>query len=227
MKRIIIVTVLALGIIFLGACNTPEEVAVIQEEAIDLTAVVRTVYAQITETARIAALSATPTASETPQPTNTATPPPPTLTLTETLTETPIVTPTEAPTATPTSGLPCNRANLETKSIADGAVIFINREFTQTFRLKNTGNCIWDRNYELRFIEGDLLNAGASIVMVPEGTVPTWGYANVDVLMRAPAEPGTYKGYWMIKAANGQIFGVGPSGGNWFWVEIKVVDPNR
>jgi len=224
MKKQIQFIAITLAIFFLSACNRPEEVLTIVEESVDLTAVVQTVYAQITETARVAELSATPTF--TPEPTQTATQLPPTLTPTETFTETPMVSPTDAPTSTATSGLPCNRANLETKSIADGAEVFINRNFTQTFRLKNTGSCTWDQTYELRFIQGDLMNAGASIILVPVGTVPTWGYISVDVYMKAPAEPGTYKGYWMIKSRSGEIFGVGPSGATWFWVEVKAIDPD-
>ena len=227
MKKSIVFLLLIISLLLMVGCNRPEEVAQDVQESIDLTRVVQTVYAQITETARVASLSATATATatNTPQPTLTFTPIPPTLTPTEGISDTPEPSPTDEPTATATSNMPCNRANLEGKSIADGTVIFIGRTFTQTFRLKNTGNCTWDQNYELRFASGDLLNAGASIILVPTGTIPTWGYANVDVLMRAPDTPGTYKGYWMIKAANGEIFGVGPSAVTWFWVDIKVIDP--
>ncbi len=224
MKTQLRLSFITLAMIFLSACNIPGSVPTASEESADLTSVVQTVYTQITETARVALLSATPTF--TPEPTETPTPLPPTFTPTEAFTETPIISPTDAPTATPTVDMPCNRANLESKSVGDGTVVFINRTFTQTFRLKNTGSCTWDQNYELRFVQGDLLNASAAIHLVPIGTVPTWGYANVDVLMKAPAEPGTYRGYWMIKAANGQIFGTGTSGATWFWVEIEVIDPD-
>ena len=226
MRKQIQFIVITLATFFLSACNISEEVLPIAEEAVDLTAVVQTVYAQITETARVAELSATPTFTTEPTLTATPLPPSPTDTPTDNFTETPLVLLTETPAPAPTNDLPCNRANLETKSIADGTEIFINRDFTQTFRIKNTGSCPWDQNYELRFVQGDLMNAGASIVLVPVGTVPTWGYISVDVHMKAPAEPGTYKGYWMIKSRSGEIFGVGTSGANWFWVEIKTIDPD-
>ena len=217
--------ILVISMLLVG-CNRPDEAASVPEEQINATQVVQTVYAQLSETALVAALSATATSTNTPIPTLTFTPEPPTSTPTQAISDTPQPSATPEPTVTATSDMPCNRANLETKSIADGAVININRTFTQTFRLKNTGSCTWDQSYELRFVSGDLLNAGASIVMVPTGTISTWGYANVDVLMKAPGTPGTYKGYWMIKAANGEIFGVGPSAADWFWVEIKVVNPD-
>ena len=227
MRKMMKVFFLTFTIFLLSACNRPEEAAVIVQEAVDLTAVVQTIYAQITETARVAALSATPTWTQVP--TNTFTPLPPTSTPTATFTATseiPSATPTEAPTLTPTSGLPCNRANLEGKSIPDGGTVHINTFFTQTFRLKNTGSCTWDQNYELRFVDGDLLGAAASITMIPVGEVQTWGYAIVDVLMKAPSKPGIYKGFWIIKASNGQLFGVGPSGVSQFWLEVNVIDPD-
>ncbi|MBC8509905.1 MAG: hypothetical protein ISR58_07200 [Anaerolineales bacterium] len=226
MKKQLFSLLFVVSLLLIVGCNRPNEAAQVVEDSVDLTAVVQTVYAQITETARVAALSATATSTNTPMPTLTFTPALPTSSPTEAMSDTPEPSPTEAPTATATNNMPCNRANLETKSIADGTEININQTFTQTFRLKNTGNCTWDQNYELRFVSGDLLNAGASIIMVPKGTIPTWGYANVDVYMKAPATPGTYTGYWMIKAANGEIFGTGPSAASWFWVEVKVIDPD-
>ncbi len=226
MKKTLFLALIIVSLILITGCNRPEQATPVSEEPIDATAVVQTVYAQLSETALVAALSATATSTNTPIPTQTFTPEPPTSTPTESISDTPEPSPTDEPTVTATNNMPCNRANLETKSIADGAVIHINQTFKQTFRLKNTGNCTWDQSYELRFVSGDLLNAGASIIMVPTGTVPTWSYANVDVLMKAPGTPGTYKGYWMIKGANGEIFGIGPSAATWFWVEVKVIDPD-
>ena len=70
------------------------------------------------------------------------------------------------------------------------------------------------------------MSAGAALHLVPIGTVPTWGYISVDIVMKAPAQPGTYKGYWMLKSDKGDIFGIGSSGATWFWVEVQVIDPD-
>lgn len=184
-----------------------------------VTQAVMTVYAQLTQTALTA------TAAYTPPPTEAPTEVPPTEIPTEAFTPTPEIPPTQAPTATATSNMPCNRANLETKSITDNTVIFIGRTFTQTYRIKNTGSCTWNQNYELRFVQGDLLGAGASIPMSITN-LPTWGYVHVDILMKAPDVPGTYTGYWMIKSDKGEIFGVGTAANSWFWTTIKVIDPD-
>lgn len=42
--------------------------------------------------------------------------------------------------------------------------------------------------------------------------------------MIAPEEEGTYKGYWMLMSDNGVLFGLGPDGRAWFWVEISAED---
>ena len=68
------------------------------------------------------------------------------------------------------------------------------------------------------------MNASASI-SITSSTIPTWGYATIDVLMKAPLEPGTYKGFWSIKSDDGQIFGVQPHNAS-FWTEIKAIDPD-
>lgn len=211
-------------LLLLAGCNLPSTSVVTEEELnLKLTEVVLTVYAQLSQTALAVEQAATATFTNTPEPTATDTPIP-SLTPSETPTDLPLPTNTEAPSATPTSDKPCLRANLETKSIPDGTVIFIDRLFTQTFRIKNTGSCTWNSAFELRFAGGDLLNASASIP-ITDTTIPTWGYANVDVLMKAPSTPGTYKGFWSIKSDDGQIFGVQPKGES-FWVEIKVIDPD-
>lgn len=220
-----------LGLLVLSGCNFNQVAAPTEETedpSLKITEAVLTVYAQLTETQISLDLSATPTFTPVPH-TNT---PEPTATWTATLVPTEVPTntvgvpPTEAPTATATTNMPCNRANLETKSVPDGTVINIGTIFTQTYRIKNTGSCAWNENYELRFIEGDLLNAGANIRMPIVGQLPTWSYIHIDVLMKAPEEPGTYKGYWMIKSDKGKIFGQGSAGNQWFWTEIKVVNPD-
>jgi len=179
----------------LTGCNLPDSAAISEEKLdIKMTEIVLTVYAELSQTAMAIELAATPTFTNSPEPTATDTPQP-SLTPTETFTDIPLPTNTDTQTPTPTSDKPCLRANLETKSIPDGTVIFIDKIFTQTFRIKNTGSCTWNPAFELRFAGGDLLNASASI-LITDTTIPTWGYANGDVLMKAPSTPGTYKGFW-------------------------------
>lgn len=187
--------------------------------------------AVFTEAALIAADSLTQTASAA-SPTPTATPVIPTATPTEQL---PTATVTEEgqggasqPTATQQSNntsAPCLRANLEYETINDGTEIAVGKGFTKTWRLKNTGSCTWSAAFTLVWVQGDLMGAD-SVIQLTAVDVPPNSYANVDVAMIAPSPPGSYKSYWMLRSADGIVFGIGINGKEWFWVDIKTFDPN-
>ncbi|MBC8509907.1 MAG: hypothetical protein ISR58_07210 [Anaerolineales bacterium] len=238
-KSLTIIFLIVLMSIASACISQPEETPEVNHEQ-QVTFAVETVYAQIALTEAAAAAMATPT----PMPTNTPLP-------TETPTLVPTATPTNvfeneaegddeaaesADTGTSqteaqqpqqgsqsqSEGLPCHRANLEYETIPDGTELPQERKFVKVWRIKNTGSCTWNENYILRFYSGDLLGAGAAITLTDEN-IPTWGFANVEVDMKAPADVGTYKGYWKIVSDSGKIFGVGADGKGWIWIEIKVV----
>jgi len=231
MKRnillLFIVILISMGI---SACTSQQDAVPEENHDEQVTFAVETVYAQIAMTSAAAEAMATPT----PIPTNT---PVPTLEPTIAPTETPTNVFAETPTTAPadagannatapqpqSAGTQCLRANLEYETIPDGTELAPGRAFTKLWRLKNTGSCTWNQNYILRFYSGDLLGAGASITLT-DVDIPTWGYANVEVPMQAPDELGTYKGYWKIVSDTGKIFGAGPDGKGWIWIEIKVVE---
>jgi len=234
-RKIVLLTTVMLFAGVVSACAGQEPAVPEVDHDAQVTFAVETVYAQIAMTSAAAEAMATPT----PAPTNT---PEPTLTPTMAPTETPTNVFADAPTDTPAAaaalggntaplqpaqpqdvGLPCHRANLEGETIPDGTEMAPERQFVKIWRLKNTGSCTWNRDYILRFYNGDLLGAGASIVLTEE-EVPTWGFVEVAVDMVAPDEIGTYKGYWKIVSDSGKIFGVGPDGKGWIWVEIKVIE---
>jgi hypothetical protein len=45
----------------------------------------------------------------------------------------------------------------------------------------------------------------------------------IEVDLVAPSKPGNYKGYWMIRSDQGNLFGTGARGTEWFWVDIEVI----
>ncbi len=226
-----------------SACiSQPEETPEVNSEQ-QVTFAVETVYAQIALTEAAAAAMATPTPIPTNTPLPTETP-----TLVPTATPTNVFEdeaedeaaeaqdadagqaqaqqqPQQQPqqgSQSQSEGLPCHRANLEYESIPDGTEIPQERAFVKVWRIKNTGSCTWNKDYSLRFYSGDLMGAGASIQLTEEN-IATWGYANVEVDMKAPSDLGTHKGYWKIVSDSGKIFGVGPDGKGWIWIEIEVV----
>lgn len=177
-----------------------------------LTAAAETVQAVISQTQaaagaapsdNTAAPAEPPTAapSDTPPPSSTAT-----LTATPTLTLTP---------------RPCNQATFVTDvTIPDGTELPPNDIFIKTWRLKNVGTCSWTTSYALIFSSGDQMNGPAvqqlTQVVNPGETV------DISVELIAPTTPGTYRGYWRLRDASGNSFGL--TNGNDFWVEIKVVE---
>lgn len=187
MKRILSLT-LAL---FLAACGnaameptaTPVDVAAIQ------TAVVQTVMAQATQTAQ-----AQPTA--TPEPTSTPT---------ETPTPPPTETPIPAPTLTPTPALCDDAIYVADVSVPDGTQMKPGQEFVKTWRVKNTGTCTWTRGYQIMWSYGDNRMSGQATALPRE--VQPGEEVDISLILKAPMQPGTYSGYWVLRNNNGYTFG--------------------
>ena len=104
-------------------------------------------------------------------------------------------------------------------SIPDGTAMTVGTQFNKTWRLKNTGSCTWTPDYAVVFEFGALMNAPAAqkigVSVIPGQTV------DITVPMRAPGEPGSYRGYWKLRNAAGVIFGLGTNNQS-FYVDIKA-----
>ena len=142
-------------------------------------------------------------------------------TRTPTRTRTPIPTRTPTPTFTATLDPNCNRATfIGDVSIPDNTLIEASASFTKTWRLRNTGTCTWTSAYRLVFDRGDVLSA-PNFPALPASVAPGQEI-DISMTLRAPAETGTYQGFWMLQAPSGQRFGLGPSATQPFWVRIRV-----
>jgi hypothetical protein len=152
-------------------------------------------------------------------PTETATP-----VLTETLAPTATVTFTPTATNTPTPSTPCNAAAFAGNlSIPDGTSFIPNHDFVKTWRFQNTGACTWTTGYSLAYISGDPMSAPAAVNLPNE--VQPGQFVTVSVPMFAPAEAGTYTGYWMLRSDSNEYFGFGLKHDQPTWVQIKVNTP--
>jgi hypothetical protein len=91
---------------------------------------------------------------------------------------------------------------------------------SKTWRLKNIGTCTWSTSYAIVFYTGTKMGA-PSVVNLPTSVAPG---ATVDVTVNitAPTAPGHYRGYWMLRNASNVLFGVGPYGTYWFFIDIVV-----
>jgi len=151
------------------------------------------------------------------------------------VTTTPVVTvtgtpPTATPSKTPgpvTVTVPpssCDKAQfISDVTIPDGTVLAPGATFTKTWRLKNVGSCAWSTSYQLVFFSGEQMGAASSAAF-PQN-VPVGQTVNISINMTAPMAAGSYRGYWMFKNANGQLFGIGTLGNKPWWVDIKVSGP--
>ncbi len=129
------------------------------------------------------------------------------------------VTPTPGP---PTPG--CDRAQfIADVTVPDGTLFAPGATFKKTWRLKNVGTCAWTTSYALVFSSGEQMGGPASapfpISVAPGQTV------DLSINLTAPSTGGTYRGYWMLRNAAGQTFGIGSGANKPFWVEIRVSGP--
>lgn len=185
-------------LLVLTACNfplanRPEE----DEEDALATAVAQTVAVLATPTLPESALP-TPQAGEPLQPTK----------------ETPGSTPGAPNPATDT--LPCNRALFVGETIPDDTEFDGGQAFTKSWTLKNDGTCTWNTKYKLVFDSGDAMGAPASVSLTR--SVAPKDQVTIEVPLKAPANPGTYTGFWRMQAEDGEKF-------SQVFVRIQVKSP--
>ena len=132
------------------------------------------------------------------------------------------------PLATDSPAVPCNRAAPGTPTIditiPDDTTLQPGQVFSKTWRLRNVGNCTWTRDYSVVWFSGDPLSAPRSIHL-PEEVKPG-GSVDITLDMVAPQRAGTYYSNWKLSDAQGNLFGIGPTGGSPFWAKILVLPTN-
>lgn len=116
------------------------------------------------------------------------------------------------PTQTP---LPCNDADFISETVPDGTEYDVGEVFIKTWRLKNTGTCTWNSNYQLVFAEGDQMGGPSSKNLGQQ--VKPGEQVDLSVDLKAPNLQGTYKGYWKLRDDQGAYFV------NNIWVQIKAL----
>ena len=181
--------VLAIGIslmLLISACVPSAE----QDAAIS-TAVAQTVQAgqSLTEVAAV------PT--DTPEPTR----------IVEASPEISQATVTATTAAEVAAGLCTASASLVGETIPDATIIQAGTTFTKVWQIKNTGTCIWDTHWQLLFNGGDQMD-GLAVYNFPQPAQPG-ETLDIPIILRAPANGGTYTGEWMLKSPWGESFGVG------------------
>lgn len=193
------------------ACNLPGGSAATPPDVVDLAA-------QQTQTA----MSLQLTQLAAPGSTSTTGPDPVSEAATATLTLTPTETITPTITLTP---IPCNRASFGADiNYPDNTEVPAGTNFTKTWQLINNGSCAWTSGYSVIFFSGDRMGA-PDTSQVTNGSIAPGASANVSVNLKAPNNPGTYKGEFKLQSSDGAIFGINADAQGAFWVQIKVPNP--
>ena len=109
-------------------------------------------------------------------------------------------------------------------TIPDNTVVAANTAFTKTWRVKNTGSCIWDSNYLVAYISGATMSQQPGYWIAQQGQTVTPGQIiDVSVGMTSPTDNGNYTSYWGLKKVNGRFIPIqGGANGNSFYIKIKV-----
>lgn len=178
--------------------------------------------AETAPTITLAPASAIPTATNLP--TATALPTPtanPAITVIVTATSEPTKVATDAPTQTATANSEAasctdNAAFVSDVTIPDGTNFSPNAAFTKTWRVRNTGTCVWT-NHSLVFDSGARMAANTTYSIL--GTAPG-ATTDISVPMNAPANPGNYQATWRIQNAKNALLGSGLT------ILINVASPN-
>jgi len=114
-----------------------------------------------------------------------------------------------SPSPQPTSGgaaatpLPCNKAQFLGETVADDTVFGAGESFSKTWTLKNSGSCSWNTSYRLAFLSGDALGGAASVNLA--AAVAPGQQVTLSVDLQAPAQAGTYTGYWALLATDNSL----------------------
>ncbi|MCA9976500.1 MAG: hypothetical protein KC413_12145, partial [Anaerolineales bacterium] len=154
----------------------------------------------------------TPAVSVTPIPTLAA----------DTATVTPISTPpaTAVPQPGQTTACTDTAAFIADVSMPDGSQVAPGAPFIKIWRIKNTGTCTWNQQYQLVFAGGNTLGSLANNFLL-DAIVAPGELIDLSVAFSGPTNAGTYQSDWKLQNAQGQVFGVGQNGSP-LWVKIVI-----
>ena len=100
-------------------------------------------------------------------------------------------------------------------------VMQLGQDFAKSWRVKNSGTCAWEPDFELAYVNGNRAGAAMSGSPVAVGRrVEPGEEIDLTASLRAPQTYGTFQGFWQMRDRDGQFFGED------VWVGIQVPDPN-
>lgn len=109
---------------------------------------------------------------------------------------------------------------VEDVTVPDDTIFSPGETFVKTWRFRNAGSCTWTEQYELVFADGEQMD-GDSPIPFPAAAYPG-KTIDLSVELTAPGTTDAYSGNWMLRNADGNLFGVGKNSDRPFWVQIKI-----
>jgi hypothetical protein len=118
--------------------------------------------------------------------------------------QTPLPLPTIKPPAVVVTTACDSAVYISDVTVPDGTTIPAGEYFTKTWKVTNTGSCIWTATYQLVFVSGDSLGGKAT----PIGKVVNPGEsADISVVLTSSSATGSIKGTWKLSNDKGLPFG--------------------
>lgn len=143
----------------------------------------------------------------------------------DTVTPAETATPEGTPTTTPAPTRPPNDPNCTNSAsfvadvtIPDNTELSGAEVFTKTWRIQNTGTCIWAGDYTLSHYSEQIMNAPASVplpVTFPGQT------ADISVELTAPNAVGTHRANFVIKNPAGLIMSINDDSRLWLIIVVR------
>ena len=133
------------------------------------------------------------------------------------------------PSSTPGTPQPTNDPNCTNSAafvtdvtIPDNTPIVAGTPFTKTWRVSNTGTCVWGPGYTLSHYSDENMLAPAS---VPLPITYPGQSADISVNLVAPNNPGTRRGNFVIKNPAGLIMKVNEDSRLWLIINVTLEPP--
>lgn len=93
-------------------------------------------------------------------------------------------------------------------SISPNSALKVGQYFAKVWRIRNTGDCTWDKTYALVFTDGERMESVESTQLAaPVGPGET---TDLQINLVAPIFPGSYTANFLLQDSHGNRFGLGP-----------------
>jgi hypothetical protein len=104
-------------------------------------------------------------------------------------------------------------------TIPDNTNVAGGTTFTKTWRISNTGTCIWGPDYKLTHYSDELLGAPPSVPLPITNPGQT---ADISVNLIAPNANGTHRGNFVVENPKGLIMKVGDDSRLWVIINVTI-----